>query len=65
MGYVDAGGLGRAVKIACVRELERAPYSMHGAGVFERQIVDVVGHHDKARRITPAGMVEPQKQHPR
>ena len=49
---VDAGGFGRAVQIAGMREFERAAYGVHGAGVFERQVVDVVGHHQEARRCS-------------
>ena len=65
MRDVDAGGLGGAVEIAGLRELERAADRCDRAGILEREVVDVIGDHQEARRAAPAGMVEPQKEHPR
>jgi hypothetical protein len=63
VSYVNTGSLRCSVEIARVGELQCAPHGVHGARVFERQIVDVIRDHEKARRISPAGMVEPQKEH--
>lgn len=62
---VDACGFGGAVEIAGVREFKSATDRVNRAGIFERQIVDVIAHHHETRRTAPACMIEPQEQHPR
>ena len=65
MRDVDAGGFGGTVQIAGVRELKSATDRVDRAGIFERQIVDVIAHHHKTRRTAAACVIEPQEQHPR
>ena len=62
---VDARGFGGSEDVAGVGELERSPQGVDGAGILEREIVDVVGHHQEARRVTPARVKKPQEKHPR
>ena len=63
--HVDAGGLGGAVEVARLGELERAADEIDGGRVLEGEVVHVVGDHQEARVPAPARMVEPQEQHPR
>jgi len=58
---VHACGFGRAVQIAGVSQFEGAPDGVYGAGVFKRQVVDVIGHHQESRMLAAAGMKKPQK----
>ena len=62
---VDAGGFGGSEKVAGLGELERSPHGVDGARIFERQIVDVIGDHQKPRRLAAARVVEPKEEHAR
>ena len=65
MRDVDARRFGGAVEIAGLGEFQRAAHRVDGSGILERQVVDVVGHHQEARQTAPARVVKPQKQHTR
>ena len=45
---VDAGGLGGAEQVAGLRELQGAPHGVDRAGIFERQVVGVIGDHQRS-----------------
>ncbi len=62
---LDAGGLGCPIEVAGLSELERAADEIDGGGVFEGQVIHVVGDHHESREPAPAGMIEPKEEHPR
>ncbi len=62
---LDAGGFGRAVEIAGLREFECPAHEIDRGRILEREVVHVVGDHHEARPAAAACVVEPKKQHPR